>query len=66
MDAKIAELKAGAHLTRTWIHMDMDAFFAAVEELDNPSLVLLRMPIVLGQKAITLRVSRHGLQSAGM
>ena len=39
MDAKIAELKAVADLTRTWIHMDMDAFFASVEELDNPSLV---------------------------
>lgn len=39
MDCKVAELRAGADLTRTWIHMDMDAFFASVEELDDPSLV---------------------------
>lgn len=39
MDCKLAELRAGADLTRTWIHMDMDAFFASVEELDDPSLV---------------------------
>jgi DNA polymerase kappa len=38
MDARIAELEATRDLTRTWIHVDMDAFFAAVEELANPSL----------------------------
>jgi DNA polymerase kappa len=38
MDARIAELEATRDLTRTWIHVDMDAFFAAVEELSNPSL----------------------------
>ena len=36
---KIAALKASADLTRTWLHIDMDAFFASVEELDDPSLV---------------------------
>lgn len=39
MDAKLAELEAGRDLTRTWLHVDMDAFFAAVEELDQPHLV---------------------------
>lgn len=38
-DIKIAELEATRDLTRTWIHVDMDAFFASVEELQNPSLV---------------------------
>lgn len=41
MDAKLANLKAEMDLTRTWIHVDMDAFFASVEELDDPSLVRL-------------------------
>lgn len=39
MDKKIAGLKASVDLTRTWIHVDMDAFYAAVEELHDPSLV---------------------------
>ena len=39
MDAKLAELRAGADLTRVWLVVDMDAFYASVEELDSPSLV---------------------------
>jgi DNA polymerase kappa len=38
VDTKIAELEGSRDLTRTWIHVDMDAFFAAVEERDNPAL----------------------------
>lgn len=43
MDAKLAKLKAEMDLTRTWMHVDMDAFFAAVEELDELSLVCLAL-----------------------
>ena len=54
MDCKLAELRACANLTRTWIHMDMDAFFASVEELDDPSLV--RPPQSIKYKALSVRL----------
>ncbi|EFN58744.1 hypothetical protein CHLNCDRAFT_140443 [Chlorella variabilis] len=38
MDAQLAALEAGRDLSRTWLHVDMDAFFAAVEELERPEL----------------------------
>ena len=34
----IANLEATRDLTRTWFHVDMDMFYAAVEILDNPEL----------------------------
>lgn len=37
-EKKIIELEASRDLTKTWLHTDMDAFYAAVEILDNPSL----------------------------
>lgn len=37
-DRKIAELEATRDLSRIWLHVDMDAFYAAVETLCNPSL----------------------------
>ncbi|KAI7738077.1 hypothetical protein M8C21_010289 [Ambrosia artemisiifolia] len=37
-DKRIAELEATRDLTRKWLHVDMDAFYAAVETLSNPSL----------------------------
>ena len=47
MDCKVAELRATTDLMRVWIHADLDAFFASVEELDDPSLVSqsLRHPL---------------------
>lgn len=39
MDAKVANLETTRDLSRTWLTVDMDAFFAACEELDNPALV---------------------------
>ncbi|KAJ9561034.1 hypothetical protein OSB04_006194 [Centaurea solstitialis] len=38
VDKRIVELEATRDLTRIWLHVDMDAFYAAVETLSNPSL----------------------------
>ncbi|KAI3445883.1 hypothetical protein Pfo_002548 [Paulownia fortunei] len=37
-DKKIVELEATRDLSSIWLHVDMDAFYAAVETLCNPSL----------------------------
>jgi DNA polymerase kappa len=41
LDKEIAKLEAHRDLTRTWLHVDMDSFFASVEERDNPALAAL-------------------------
>ncbi|KAK4437980.1 DNA polymerase kappa [Sesamum alatum] len=37
-DKRIVELEAKRDLSRIWLHVDMDAFYAAVETLSDPSL----------------------------
>lgn len=37
-DRRILELEASRDLSRIWLHVDMDAFYAAVETLSNPTL----------------------------
>ncbi|XP_022896870.1 DNA polymerase kappa isoform X2 [Olea europaea var. sylvestris] len=37
-DKRIVELEGTRDLSRIWLHVDMDAFYAAVETLCNPSL----------------------------
>uniref|UniRef100_A0A453HF14 DNA polymerase kappa n=1 Tax=Aegilops tauschii subsp. strangulata TaxID=200361 RepID=A0A453HF14_AEGTS len=37
-EKKILELEASRDLSKIWLHTDMDAFYAAVETLENPSL----------------------------
>uniref|UniRef100_A0A0E0KGA9 DNA polymerase kappa n=1 Tax=Oryza punctata TaxID=4537 RepID=A0A0E0KGA9_ORYPU len=37
-EQKVLELEASRDLSKIWLHTDMDAFYAAVEILENPSL----------------------------
>lgn len=61
----MAALRAGEDLTRTWLCVDMDAFFAACEELDNPALVHLRLD--LGFNILFFIIIRHSQEwSPGM
>ena len=47
-DAKglLGDLERDRDLTRTWLHIDMDMFYAAVEIRDNPALA--ELPIGIG------------------
>ena len=45
---KIEQIKKERSLKRTWIHVDMDAFYAAVEMRDDPTLC--DKPIAVGDK----------------
>ncbi|KAE8008118.1 hypothetical protein FH972_004660 [Carpinus fangiana] len=36
-DRRVLELEAACDLSRIWLHLDMDVFYAAVETLRNPS-----------------------------
>ncbi|KAG7649121.1 UmuC domain [Arabidopsis thaliana x Arabidopsis arenosa] len=38
VDKRILELEATRDLSRIWLHVDMDAFYAAVETLSDPSI----------------------------
>jgi hypothetical protein len=38
VDQALLKLESARDLTRIWMHVDMDAFYAAVEERDNPAL----------------------------
>lgn len=37
-DNRVLELETGRDLSRIWLHVDMDAFYAAVETLCDPLL----------------------------
>ncbi|KAD3066390.1 hypothetical protein R6Q59_019429 [Mikania micrantha] len=49
-DKRISELEATRDLSRMWLHVDMDAFYAAVETLSNPSLK--GMPMAVGRMSM--------------
>ena len=42
----IGDLERERDLTRTWFHIDMDMYYAAVEIRDNPKLA--ELPIAIG------------------
>ncbi|EMD89841.1 hypothetical protein COCC4DRAFT_185506 [Bipolaris maydis ATCC 48331] len=50
-DDYIAELELGRDLTQIVVHLDCDAFFAAVEELDRPEL--RDVPFAVGKGVLT-------------
>ncbi|KAG5296526.1 DNA polymerase kappa [Histoplasma capsulatum G186AR] len=50
-DEYLAELELGRDLSQTVVHIDCDAFFAAVEELDRPEL--RELPMAVGKGVLT-------------
>ncbi|PGH31966.1 DNA polymerase kappa subunit [[Emmonsia] crescens] len=50
-DEYLAELELGRDLSQTIVHIDCDAFFAAVEELDRPEL--RELPMAVGRGVLT-------------
>ncbi|RDX47961.1 DNA/RNA polymerase [Lentinus brumalis] len=51
VDKLIAQLEAHRDLSQTIVHVDMDAFYASVELLDNPDLA--SKPFAVGQGVLT-------------
>ena len=45
---KIEKIKQEKDFSRTWIHVDMDAFYAACEMRDNPALA--EIPLAIEEK----------------
>ncbi|GMH35231.1 hypothetical protein BSKO_03099 [Bryopsis sp. KO-2023] len=66
LDGRVAALEAGRDFTRTWLHVDMDAFYASVEELDDPTLK--DKPMAVGGKSMISTANylarRYGVRSA--
>ena len=66
VERRVAVLEAGRDLSHTWIHVDMDAFFAAVHELERPELKTL--PVAVGGISMistaNYEARKHGVRSA--
>lgn len=60
------EIEEGRQLDRTWAHIDMDMFYAAVEIRDNPSLA--DKPVAVGGEMMISTANyiarRYGVRSA--
>lgn len=50
-------IKKERDLSRTWIHVDMDAFYAAVEMRDDPTL--LEKPLAIGDKNMIMTTNYY-------
>ncbi|XP_058069847.1 DNA polymerase kappa isoform X2 [Magnolia sinica] len=65
-DKRISELEATRDLSKIWLHVDMDAFYAAVETLENPSLK--GKPLAVGGMSMICTASyearRFGVRAA--
>jgi nucleotidyltransferase/DNA polymerase involved in DNA repair len=55
---KIEKLSCERDYTRTWIHVDMDAFYAAVEMKDDPSLK--DKPLAVEEKGMIMTTNYKG------
>ncbi|KAI5306960.1 hypothetical protein KEM56_006111 [Ascosphaera pollenicola] len=63
-DAYLAELESTRNLSQVIVHVDCDAFFAAVEELDRPEL--REVPMAVGKGVLTTcnyHARRFGVRS---
>ncbi|KAA8545772.1 hypothetical protein F0562_020777 [Nyssa sinensis] len=65
-DKRILELEATRDLSRIWLHVDMDAFYAAVETLSNP--LLKGKPMAVGSMSMistaNYEARRFGVRAA--
>ncbi|KAL2945246.1 DNA polymerase kappa, partial [Bienertia sinuspersici] len=65
-ERKITELEAKRDLSRFWLHVDMDAFYAAVETLSDPSLK--GKPMAVGSMSMistaNYEARRYGVRAA--
>lgn len=57
VNRKIKMIKKERDLSRTWIHVDMDAFYAAVEMRDDPTL--LEKPLAIGDKNMIMTTNYY-------
>ena len=62
----LGDLERTRDLTRTWYHIDMDMFYAAVEIRDNPKLA--EFPIAIGDMMMVATANyvarKYGVRSA--
>lgn len=58
----MVELEENRNLSSTIVHIDMDAFYAAVEMRDNPELK--EKPIAVGSMSMLVRVNVKLIQKS--